>query len=115
MVFSFAAADPTAAPGLQPDTPPSPALGCHPASVLTALTVQDTRGVEALLAIEPAWVERQAECLLADLPVAAFKLGVLGSAANARAIARIVSRFPDTPVVLDPVLASGREIGRAHV
>jgi hydroxymethylpyrimidine/phosphomethylpyrimidine kinase len=108
IVLSFAASDPTGGAGLQADTLAIAALGCHPASVLTALTAQDTRGVEALLAIEPAWVERQAECLLADLPVAAFKLGVLGSAANARAIARIVSRFPGTPVVLDPVLASGR-------
>jgi hydroxymethylpyrimidine/phosphomethylpyrimidine kinase len=112
IVVSFAASDPTGGAGLQADTLAIAALGCHPASVLTALTAQDTRGVEAMLAIDSAWVERQAECLLADLPVAAFKLGVLGSAANVRAVCRILTRSlaqnPGTPVVLDPVLASGR-------
>src|SRR5690242_4903925 len=92
IVVSFAASDPTAGAGLQADTLAIAALGCHPASVVTALTAQDTHGVEALLAIDAAWVERQAERLLADLPVAAFKLGVLGSAVSARAVARILAR-----------------------
>ena len=112
VVLSFAASDPTGGAGLQADILAIASLGCHPASVVTALTAQDTHGVEALLAIEPAWVERQAERLLADLPVAAFKLGVLGSADNVRAVARIVaarrSGRASIPVVLDPVLASGR-------
>ena len=108
IVLSFAASDPTGGAGLQADILTIASLGCHPASVVTALTAQDTRGVESVLAIEPTWVERQAERLLADLPVAAFKLGVLGSTQNARAIARILAAYPDAPVVLDPVLASGR-------
>jgi hydroxymethylpyrimidine/phosphomethylpyrimidine kinase len=108
IVLSFAASDPTGGAGLQADTLTIAALGGHPASVVTALTAQDTRGVEALLPVEAAWIERQAERLLADLPVAAFKLGVLGSAANARSIASLLARFPKVPVVLDPVLASGR-------
>ncbi len=108
VVLSFAASDPTGGAGLQADLLTLASLGCHPASVVTALTAQDTRGVDGVLAIEPAWVERQAERLLADMPVAAFKLGVLGSAANARAIAGILAAYPKVPVVLDPVLASGR-------
>ena len=83
-------------------------LGCHPLSVLTALTAQDTRGVEALVAVEPAWITRQARVVLDDIPVAAFKLGVLGSARNAEAVAAILAKHPRIPVVLDPVLASGR-------
>src|SRR5262245_49006914 len=108
IVLSFAASDPTGGAGLQADVLTIASLGCHPASVLTALTAQDTRGVESVLAVDAAWVERQAERLLADLPVAAFKLGVLGSADNARAIARILGAHPAAPVVLDPVLASDR-------
>ncbi len=84
------------------------ALGCHPLSVLTALTAQDTRGVDGLMALDAAWVTRQALVLLADIPVAAFKIGVLGSAHNTQAVAAILSAHPRTPVVLDPVLASGR-------
>ena len=108
IVLSFAASDPTGGAGLQADLLTLASLGCHPLSVLTGLTVQDTRGVESLLAIEPAWIASQARHVLADIPVAAFKLGVLGAAANAQVIAAILAEHPRTPVVLDPVLASGR-------
>jgi hydroxymethylpyrimidine/phosphomethylpyrimidine kinase len=84
------------------------ALGCHPLSVLTALTAQDTRGVHGVQAVEGAWVEAQARRLLEDMPVDAFKIGVLGSAANVEAVARAIEKHPRLPVVLDPVLASGR-------
>jgi hydroxymethylpyrimidine/phosphomethylpyrimidine kinase len=108
VVLAIAASDPTGGAGIQADLLTLASLGCHPLSVLTGLTVQDTRGVESLLAIEPALVERQARHVLQDIPVAAFKLGVLGSAGNARAIAAILAEHPRTPVVIDPVLASGR-------
>ena len=105
-VLAFAASDPTGGAGLQADLLTIASFGCHPLSVLTALTVQDTRGVESVQAVESAWVERQARCVLEDIPVAAFKLGVLGSARNAQAIAAILSEYPRAAVVLDPVLAS---------
>lgn len=108
IVLAFAASDPTGGAGLQADLLTIASLGCHPLSVLTGLTVQDTRGVESLLAIESAWVASQARRVLEDMPVAAFKLGVMGSARNAEAIALILADYPRTPVVLDPVLASGR-------
>jgi hydroxymethylpyrimidine/phosphomethylpyrimidine kinase len=108
VVLTFAASDPTGGAGLQADLLTLASLGCHPLSVLTALTAQDTRGVDALLAVDPEWIARQARCVLADIPVAAFKLGVLGSARNADAVAAILAAHPRAPVVLDPVLASGR-------
>ena len=108
IVLSFAASDPTGGAGLQADILTLANLGCHPATVVTALTVQDTSGVESLLAIEPEWIAKQARCLLDDMPVAAFKLGVLGSARNAKAVSSVLAAHPRVPVVLDPVLASGR-------
>lgn len=84
------------------------ALGCHPLSVLTALTAQDTRGVHGVQAVDGAWVEAQARRLLEDMPVDAFKIGVLGSAANVEVVARALEKHPRLPVVFDPVLASGR-------
>jgi hydroxymethylpyrimidine/phosphomethylpyrimidine kinase len=108
IVLTFAAADPTGGAGLQADLLTLSSLGCHPLSVVTAITAQDTRGVDGLLAVEADWVARQARLLLADMPVAAFKLGVLGSARNAETVAGILAAHPRTPVVLDPVLASGR-------
>jgi hydroxymethylpyrimidine/phosphomethylpyrimidine kinase len=108
MVLAFAASDPTGGAGLQADLLTLAARGCHPLSVVTALTVQDTHGVESLHAVEPSRVAEQARCLLADLQVAAFKLGVLGSAGIAAAIAQILAAHPQAPVVVDPVLASAR-------
>ena len=107
-VLTFAASDPTGGAGLQADLLTLAALGCHPLSVVTALTVQDTRGVHSIDAVEASLVERQAAALLAEMKVSAFKLGVLGSEANARAVAAIVASHPRVPLVVDPVLASGR-------
>lgn len=108
LVLTFAASDPTGGAGLQADLLTLAALGCHPLSVLTGFTVQDTRGVELLESISAALVARQARTLLAESKVAAFKVGVLGSADNARAVAAIAAEHPNVPLVLDPVLASGR-------
>jgi hydroxymethylpyrimidine/phosphomethylpyrimidine kinase len=108
IVLSFAASDPTGGAGLQADILTLASLGCHPLSVVTAITVQDTAGVEAVLPIDAAWVADQARALLEDMPVAAFKLGMLGSVEVIAAIAEVISDYPDIPVVLDPVLASGR-------
>jgi hydroxymethylpyrimidine/phosphomethylpyrimidine kinase len=108
MVLSFAASDPSGGAGLQADLLTAAAMGCHPLSVVTALTVQDTRGVEDVRAIDADWVRAQAERLLAEMKVAAFKLGVLGSVENIHAVAEVLSDYPEVPVVLDPVLASAR-------
>ena len=108
MVLTFAASDPTGGAGLQADLLTLASLGCHPLSVVTAITVQDTTGVEGVLPIDAEWVADQARALLEDVPVAAFKLGMLGSVEVIAAIAEIIADYPDVPVVLDPVLASGR-------
>lgn len=107
-VLTFAASDPTGGAGLQADLLTIAALGCHPLSVVTALTVQDTSGVERMMTIDAAWISSQAQRLLDDMPVQAFKAGVLASAANARAVADVVAGHPSVPFVVDPVLASGR-------
>jgi hydroxymethylpyrimidine/phosphomethylpyrimidine kinase len=108
LVLTFAASDPSGGAGMQADLLTLASMGCHPLSVITALTVQDSAGVEAMLAIDADWVADQARCLLEDMPVDAFKIGVLGSVENIAAIAEIVSDYPDIPLILDPVLASGR-------
>lgn len=107
-VLAFAASDPTSGAGVQADLLTLAALGCHPLCALTALTVQDTEGVARVAAIGAELVAEQARRVLADIPVAAFKIGVLGSAAGARAVAGVLAEHPGVPVVLDPVLASAR-------
>jgi hydroxymethylpyrimidine/phosphomethylpyrimidine kinase len=108
IVLVFAATDPTGGAGLQADILTLASMGCHPVSVVTAITVQDTTGVEQILALDPEWVEDQARCVLEDMPVAAFKIGVLGSVEVISMLAEVVSDYPDVPLILDPVLASGR-------
>lgn len=108
IVLSFAASDPTGGAGIQADLMTLASMGCHPLSVVTAVTVQDTVGVSSILALDPAWVEDQARALLEDMPVDAFKIGLLGSADIIAVIAGVLADYPDVPLVLDPVLASGR-------
>lgn len=108
VVLSFAASDPSGGAGLQADLLTFASMGCHPLTVVTAITVQDTAGVEDMLPIDADWVADQARVLLEDMPVAAFKIGLVGSIENIAAIAEIVSDYPDVPLILDPVIASGR-------
>ena len=107
-VLTFAATDPTSGAGLQADLLALASMGCHPLSVVTAITVQDTAGVESFLPLDPEWVADQARCILEDIPVAAFKMGVLGSTDIVTVVAEVVSDYPDIPLVVDPVFTSGR-------
>jgi hydroxymethylpyrimidine/phosphomethylpyrimidine kinase len=107
-VLVFAASDPSAGAGVQADLLTLASLGCHPLTALTAITVQDTVGIEGVQPVAAELLEQQARTILEDMPVAAFKVGLLGSVENALAVAEIVSDYPETPLVLDPVLASGR-------
>jgi hydroxymethylpyrimidine/phosphomethylpyrimidine kinase len=108
IVLTFAASDPSGGAGLQADILTLASMGCHPLSVVTAITVQDTLGVEGVQALDAEWISDQARCLLEDMPVDAFKIGMLGSVEIIAAVAEVVADYPDVPLVLDPVLASGR-------
>ena len=108
IVLSFAASDSTGGAGIQADILTLASMGCHPLSVITAVTVQDTAGVDEVLALEPEWVADQARAVLEDMPVHVFKIGLLGSIETIAAIAEVISDYPNIPLVLDPVLASAR-------
>ncbi|SFI65569.1 hydroxymethylpyrimidine/phosphomethylpyrimidine kinase [Nitrosomonas sp. Nm34] len=107
-VLSFAASDPSGGAGIQADILTLASIGCHPLSVITAVTIQDTVGNENIMALDSEWITDQARIVLEDMPVDAFKIGLLGSVETVVAIAEIIADYPDIPVVLDPVLASGR-------
>jgi len=108
LVLVFAASDPSSGAGIQADLLTLASLGCHPLTALTAVTVQDTVGVQSLHPLTAELVEQQARTILEDMPVVAFKIGLLGSVENVLAVAEIVSDYPEIPLILDPVLASGR-------
>jgi hydroxymethylpyrimidine/phosphomethylpyrimidine kinase len=108
MVLAFAATDPSGGAGLQADLLTLSSIGCHPLSVVTGITVQDTVGVDAVMALDADWVDEQARAVLEDMQVSAFKLGMLASVENVAVIAEIVADYPDIPLLIDPILASGR-------
>ncbi len=108
IVLTFAATDPSGGAGLQADILTLQSMGCHALSVVTAVTVQDTVGVEDVMPLDAEWVADQARCVLEDMPVTVFKIGLLGSVEIIAAIAEVVSDYPEVPLVLDPVLSSGR-------
>jgi hydroxymethylpyrimidine/phosphomethylpyrimidine kinase len=108
LVLTFAATDPSSGAGLQADILALASIGCHPLSVVTGVTVQDTVGVESVMALDADWVNDQARTILEDVQIAAFKLGLLGSVENIAVIAEIVADYPDVPLIIDPILTSGR-------
>ena len=107
VVMVLAGNDPSGGAGLCADQEAIASQGCHPAPVVTALTVQDTHNVHRLQQVAAELVLAQARAILADIPVSAIKIGLIGSAENARAIASLLRGHPHLPVVLDPVLRAG--------
>ncbi len=102
LVLSFGATDPVGAIGIQADLAAFAAMGCHGLSVVTAILTGDSAGIQAAQAIDAEWIDEQARILLEDMPVAAFKVGFVGSVENASVIAEIISDYPDVPLILDP-------------
>lgn len=107
-VLTFAATDPSGGAGLQADILALASIGCHPLSVVTGITVQDTVGVESVMALDSDCINEQARTILEDIQVSAFKLGLLGSVENIAVIAEIMADYPDVPLLIDPILTSGR-------
>jgi hydroxymethylpyrimidine/phosphomethylpyrimidine kinase len=107
VVLTLAGHDPSGGAGIQADIEAIASMGCHAASVITCLTVQDTINVMRLEPIDAPLVIEQARAVLEDLPVAAIKIGLLATLENVEAIASLLADYPALPVVLDPVLRAG--------
>ena len=107
-ILTFAASDPSGGAGIQADIMTQTSLGCFPLSVITALTVQNTQGVKTIQSVTASLVDHQARTLLDESEIDAIKCGVLGDIENIKVIAKIISDYPKIPVVIDPIIASGR-------
>ena len=107
VVLVFGGSDPTAGAGLAADVLTLASLGCHPAPVVTAVTAQDTRGIKQYLPMPTELVIAQARAVLEDMPVAAFKTGMLCNADIVSAVATIAAEYAHVPLVVDPVQATG--------
>ncbi|OZB35900.1 MAG: bifunctional hydroxymethylpyrimidine kinase/phosphomethylpyrimidine kinase [Halothiobacillus sp. 14-56-357] len=107
VVLVFSGHDPSGGAGVQADIEAIISQGVHPATVITALTVQDTVNVRRFVPTDPSLVIEQARAVLEDMPVQCIKIGMIGSVALVEVIHSILKDYPDIPVVLDPVLVAG--------
>lgn len=105
-VLIIAGSDPGAGAGLQQDLKVATLLGTYGLTVVTALTVQNSLGVQAIHPVAPEVVDAQLEAIFSDFPVAAVKVGMLGSGEIARVVARRLKEHQPRYLVVDPVLAS---------
>ncbi|MEL0027635.1 MAG: hydroxymethylpyrimidine/phosphomethylpyrimidine kinase [Perlucidibaca sp.] len=114
VTLCFSGLDPSGGAGLQADIESIAALGGHAAVIATALTLQDSQRVLGFTLTDPALMREQARLLLADLPVAAIKLGMLGSAEAVHCVFDSLDGHRQLPVVMDPVLAANSGGGLAR-
>lgn len=115
-VLTIAGSDSCGGAGLQADLKTFSALGVYGASVVTALTAQNTQGVEAVDLASPEMVRAQLIRVLDDLPVRAIKTGMLGSAETIRVITDVLAGYPHIPIIMDPVMVatSGAVLAEQH-
>ncbi|MEN8217163.1 MAG: hydroxymethylpyrimidine/phosphomethylpyrimidine kinase [Pseudomonadota bacterium] len=107
IVLVFAGNDPSGGAGLCADIQALASQGCHTAPVVTCITTQDTRNVLENIPLSGQTVAAQAEAVLNDMPIAACKIGLLGTVEIVDAIQYVLLKYPHIPVILDPVLAAG--------
>jgi hydroxymethylpyrimidine/phosphomethylpyrimidine kinase len=101
----IAGSDPSGGAGIQADLKTAQAFGVYAQTAITAVTVQDTRGVQSVNPVAPALVRGQIEAALNDIGADAIKIGMLGNGAIAAAVADVLETC-SIPLVLDTVLLS---------
>ena len=107
LVLAIGGHDPCGGAGLQADIEAVAANGCRALTVATALTAQNTCGVQSINPQPAHQVLGQCRLLLEDSNIGVIKIGFLGSAAVAEAVADLLEEHPNIAMVLDPVLTAG--------
>ncbi len=106
LVLCLSGHDPSGGAGIQADIEAIHRQGAHAVSLITALTVQDTRNVTAVTPISLPWLQQQWALLETDCRIDAIKVGLLGSADQADWLVTLAQRL-QVPLVVDPVLKAG--------
>ena len=104
IALTIAGSDSSGGAGIQADLKTFAALGVYGASVITALTAQNTRGVSGIYPVPPEFVTAQMDAVFGDLDVRAVKIGMVAQLATIDAIAAALARWKPSHVVLDPVM-----------
>lgn len=103
-VLTVAGSDSSGGAGVQADLKTVAALGAYGATAITAVTVQNTKGVSRIFPVPADVVAGQLEAVLEDIGADCIKLGMLGGADTVRAVAEVLARYPNIPLVVDPVM-----------
>ena len=103
-VLSIAGSDPSGGAGIQADLKTFAALGCDGMAAITALTAQNTRGVQGVMPVPASFVKEQIEAVFDDRHVAAVKIGMLANAEIIHAVAGCLEKYRPAHIVLDPVM-----------
>lgn len=106
IALTIAGSDSGGGAGIQADLKTFSALGAYGASVITAITAQNTRAVTAVQLLPPALIDAQLAAVFDDLPPHAVKIGMVGDAANIRTVAAFLRAHRHIPIVLDPVMVA---------
>jgi hydroxymethylpyrimidine/phosphomethylpyrimidine kinase len=106
IAVAIAGSDSGGGAGIQADLKTFSALGVYGASVLTALTAQNTKGVTAIHEVPADFVAAQMDAVFSDLDVGAVKVGMLARAAVVAAVAAGLDRYHQKNIVLDPVMVA---------
>ncbi|TKB56008.1 bifunctional hydroxymethylpyrimidine kinase/phosphomethylpyrimidine kinase [Ferrimonas aestuarii] len=106
IVLTIAGSDSGGGAGIQADIKAISATGGYAASVITALTAQNTLGVSGIFAVTPEFVEQQLDAVFTDLNVVAVKIGMLADSAVIQAVASKLRQYQPQFVVVDPVMVA---------
>lgn len=111
VALTVAGSDPSGGAGVQADIKTFSTIGIYGGAVVTALTIQNTRGVFGILPVDPVFVKDQISHVLNDLDVSHIKVGMLGSTAVAAAVCDVLADF-NGEIIYDPILvsSSGRQL-----
>lgn len=106
-VLSISGHDPSGGAGIQADIETLLALDCYPSTVVTALTLQDTRNIKKIFPQPGRRIDAQLRLLSSDLEIRCIKIGLVGSIETVSVVSAFLREQAGIPVVLDPVLAAG--------
>jgi hydroxymethylpyrimidine/phosphomethylpyrimidine kinase len=106
IAVTIAGSDSGGGAGIQADLKTFAALGVYGASVITALTAQNTMGVSGVHDVPPAFITAQIDAVFSDFKVGAVKIGMLSRPETIAAVASGLDRYNQTNVVLDPVMVA---------
>jgi hydroxymethylpyrimidine/phosphomethylpyrimidine kinase len=103
-ILTIAGSDSGGGAGIQADLKTFMALGCYGSSAITALTAQNTKGVRGIFPVDPGFVSDQIDAVLEDIGADVIKIGMLCNVPIIKAVGQALRKYPEIPVVLDPVM-----------